>query len=49
VISENNENILSSQETFDSSIFSPTNGISQRKTDHDLESKERDLAGKWKL
>ncbi|XP_062169442.1 centromere protein C-like isoform X3 [Alnus glutinosa] len=45
VISENNENILSSQETFDSSIFSPTNGISQRKTDHDLESKERDLAG----
>ncbi|GLT71242.1 hypothetical protein SLA2020_432760 [Shorea laevis] len=45
VISENNENILSSQETFDSSIVSPTNVISQRKTDHELASKERDLAG----
>ncbi|XP_059432932.1 centromere protein C-like [Corylus avellana] len=45
VISENNENILSSQETFDSGIVSPTNDISQRKTNHDLASKERYIAG----
>ncbi|PON66342.1 Centromere protein [Parasponia andersonii] len=44
-ISETNKNVLSSQETFDSSINSPVYHSSQPKSDHNFTSQETELAG----
>ncbi|XP_041002159.1 centromere protein C isoform X2 [Juglans microcarpa x Juglans regia] len=45
VNSENNENVVTSQETFESGIVSPLNAISQCENDQNLALQERELDG----
>lgn len=47
VISENEENVRSSQEPFESGIVIPIDDMPQHETDQNVVSHESELAGKW--
>lgn len=49
VISENNVNVVSTQETLESDIVGPTDDMEKHKTDQNVASQESELAGKWTL